>query len=69
VSLRVPLIHKDIPHFGFDIGTHTIKVVQLHKAGNTHVVQGYGFCYFPVEAVTEGIIADPEAMAKQCGHS
>jgi type IV pilus assembly protein PilM len=64
VSLRVPLIYNDAPQFGFDIGTHSVKIVQLRRAGGSTVVQGYGEGYFPRDAVAEGIIADPQQIAK-----
>jgi len=62
--VQVPLVYKDTPQFGFDIGTHNIKVVQLHKAGHKTEVQGYGTAYFPPESVVEGIVSDPAALAK-----
>ncbi|HEX7259496.1 MAG TPA: type IV pilus assembly protein PilM [Candidatus Saccharimonadia bacterium] len=62
--MRVPLIYKDAPQYGFDIGTHNVKIVQLRKAGSKTVVQGYGSAYFPPESVVEGIVTDPLAMAK-----
>jgi type IV pilus assembly protein PilM len=60
--LRVPLVYKDAPLMGFDIGNRSVKVVQLKPDGKK--VQGYGVAEFPADAVVEGIIADPEAMAK-----
>jgi type IV pilus assembly protein PilM len=62
--VRVPLIYKDTPQFGLDIGTHTVKAVQLRRSGHKTTVQGYGYAYFPREAVVEGIIVDPEQMAE-----
>lgn len=62
--MRVPLIYKEAPQFGFDIGIHSIKVVQLKRAGHSTKVQGYGSCYFPRDAMSEGIVVDPAAMAK-----
>lgn len=61
--MHVPLIYRDAAQFGFDIGTHTVKVVQLKRHGNKTEVQGFGYVYFPREAVVEGIIADPEQIA------
>lgn len=62
--MRVPLIYREAPRFGFDIGTHTIKVVQLRRSGNSTAVQGFGYAYFPREAIVEGIIAEPEQIAE-----
>lgn len=61
--MRVPLIYRDAAQFGFDIGTHTVKIVQLEKSGHKTKVKGYGFAYFPREAISEGIIVDPVEMA------
>jgi type IV pilus assembly protein PilM len=61
--VRVPLIYKETPQFGFDIGTHTVKVVQLRKNGKKTAIQGYGYAYFPREAVEEGIVVDPDEVA------
>lgn len=62
--MRVPLIYKKTPHFGFDIGSHSVKMVQVHKQGGRYVVKGYGYCYFPAEAIADGVIINPSEMAK-----
>lgn len=62
--MRVPLVYNDTPRFGFDIGSHTVKVVQLRQAGHKTVVQGYGSGFFPRQALSEGIIVDPHEIAK-----
>jgi type IV pilus assembly protein PilM len=61
--VRVPLVYKNAPQFGFDIGAHTVKVLQLHARGHATSVVGYGSCYFPPEAMAEGIVVDPKQMA------
>lgn len=61
--MRIPLIYKDAPQFGFDIGTHSVKIVQLRRAGGKTAVQAYGYAFFPREAVVEGIIVDPDEIA------
>jgi type IV pilus assembly protein PilM len=63
VRLRIPLIYKDVPQFGFDIGTRSVKIVQLQRSGHKTVVKAYGHAYFPQEAVVEGIIVDPDEVA------
>ena len=63
MGVRIPLIYKETPQFGFDIGTHTVKIVQLKKSGSKTSVQGYGYAYFPREAVVEGIVVDPDELA------
>ncbi|MBW3538232.1 type IV pilus assembly protein PilM [Candidatus Parcubacteria bacterium] len=62
--MRVPLIYRDQPVFGFDIGSRTAKFVQLHPHSGGHQVTGYGYANFPVDAIAEGIIADPERIAQ-----
>lgn len=64
MRLRVPLIYKEAPQFGFDVGTHSVKIVQLHKSGHKTAVAGYGHAFFPREAIVEGIITDPEEIVK-----
>lgn len=61
--MQVPVVYKDTPQFGFDIGNRTIKVVQLRRSGDKTIVQGYGYAYFPDGAIVEGIIVDPGAIA------
>ncbi|HVE81137.1 MAG TPA: type IV pilus assembly protein PilM [Candidatus Dormibacteraeota bacterium] len=47
------------------MGSRTVKVVQLKGSGKSTAVQGYGYCYFPSEAVVEGIVVDPQLMAQK----
>jgi len=62
--MRVPLVYKPAPIFGFDLGTRTAKMMQLHKGGKDYEVLGYGCANFPAEAIVEGIVVDPEEIAK-----
>lgn len=62
--MRVPLIYKDQPIFGFDLGTRTAKMLQLKHAGKHLQVMGYGYANFPDEAIVEGIVVDPEVIAE-----
>jgi type IV pilus assembly protein PilM len=62
--VKVPLIYKERPLFGFDLGSNTAKVVQLRPGGKTYEVLGYGFAEYPSEALVEGIVVDPEEVAK-----
>jgi type IV pilus assembly protein PilM len=61
---RVPLVYRERPLFGFDLGTRTAKMIQLKPSGNTMQVLGYGYATFPDEAITEGIIVDPKEIAE-----
>ncbi|HEX3082291.1 MAG TPA: type IV pilus assembly protein PilM [Candidatus Saccharimonadia bacterium] len=62
--MRIPLVYKDRPIFGFDLGTRTAKMVQLRPSGKTMEVMGYGYSMFPEDAIVEGIIVDPEEIVK-----
>lgn len=59
--------YKDQPLFGLDIGTSSIKVMQIAPAKKGHkkqLVIGYGSIQFEKDAIVEGIIKDPEVIAK-----
>ena len=65
--MRIPLVYQDRPIFGFDLGTRTVKMIQLKPAsknGKEMEVIGYGYSNFPEDAITEGIIVDPEEIVK-----
>lgn len=62
--MRVPLVYKQKPIFGFDLGTRTVKLVQLKPGIRGYQVVGYGYANFPPESIVEGIIVDPEEIAK-----
>ncbi|HUP26306.1 MAG TPA: type IV pilus assembly protein PilM [Candidatus Limnocylindrales bacterium] len=56
--------YKDKPVFGMDIGFSSIKVMQIDQQNKHHKVTGYGVAGFDPGIVKEGIITDPEAIAK-----
>jgi len=60
--MQIPLTYKNSPLIGFDIGSQTVKLVQLAKKGSKTKVVGYGFASFPTGIVLEGIISDPKAV-------
>lgn len=62
--MRTDLLYKKEPLFGLDIGSHTIKIVQIKRAGKGAKLVGYASVPIPTGVIVEGIIADPEAMAK-----
>ncbi len=63
--MRVPLLYRDEPMFGFDIGNRSIKIVQLHPTSGHHCdVLGYGYAEFSADTIIEGIIVDPEPIVK-----
>lgn len=58
------LLYRDKPVFGLDIGFSTLKAMQIYKVGKKRIVSGYGFVDFDPSAVAEGVIKDPEILAK-----
>lgn len=61
------IFFKDKPLFGLDIGTSSIKVMQIAPFKKGHKKQqilGYGSVRYDSEAMLEGMIKDPEIVAK-----
>lgn len=54
---------KDKPLFGLDIGSASIKVVQITNTGKDHIVQGYGVGSFDPAAIQDGVIVDLKSLA------
>ena len=69
---RTPTFYHDKPLFGLDIGHGSLKVMQLDfpeeaakTAKNYHPrVIGYGFTTFDGKAQADGVIVEPEIIAK-----
>ncbi len=58
------VFYQDKPVFGFDIGYSSLKVMQTYRQNNKQFVSGYGVASFDPKAIKDGIIVDPEAIAK-----
>jgi type IV pilus assembly protein PilM len=61
------LLYKDKPLFGLDIGTSSIKVMQLgpsKKNQKSRTILGYGSIQYDKSAVVDGEIVEPELVAK-----
>src|SRR5688572_26315886 len=56
--------YQDKPVFGLDIGFSSLKVMQISSDNKKRVVNGYGVTSFDHEAIKDGVIIDPEAVAK-----
>ncbi len=56
--------YHDKPLFGLDIGFSSLKVMQINTVKHTQLVTGYGVTSFDPTAITDGIITNPEAIAK-----
>jgi type IV pilus assembly protein PilM len=53
---------KDI--LGLDIGTTSVKFAQLKNSGSLTKLIGYGMLSVPDNIIIEGVISEPEALAK-----
>lgn len=58
------LFFKDKPLFGLDIGTGTVKIMQINHEGKKLSVVGYGMAKFDPAAMKDGEIIDLKAAAK-----
>ena len=56
--------YKDKPVFGLDIGFSSLKVMQIDRQHKSSLVTGYGVAGFDTSAIKDGIIIDPEIIAK-----
>lgn len=56
--------YHDKPILGLDIGFSTIKALQIEPAGKKMRVSGYGNGSFDSKVIKEGVIVDPESLAK-----
>src|SRR4051812_44501788 len=56
--------YHDKPVFGLDVGFSSLKVMQssLHKSHQ--LVTGYGVTSFDSRAIKDGVIVEPEIIAK-----
>lgn len=55
--------YKDRPLFGMDIGSSSIKVMQLDTRQTQYQVSGYGVAMFDESCMSDGVITDFEAIA------
>ena len=57
--------YKDKPVFGLDIGYSSLKVLQIDKKDKkTASVVGYGVTTFEPGAIKDGVVVEPERLAK-----
>src|SRR3989344_552911 len=56
--------YKDRPIFGMDIGFSSMKIMQLSEGEKQAQVVGYGVNRFDSNAIKDGVIVDPESVAK-----
>lgn len=61
------LFYRNKPLFGLDIGSGSLKVMQLDAdtiAGSKPAIVGYGTTHFERTAIENGVIIQPEVVAK-----
>ena len=63
-SLKMPSAKKDRYPIGIDIGSHAIKICQVAKTGDDFALLGLGSTKLPEGAVEDGILQEPEEVAK-----
>lgn len=51
------------PLVGVDIGTSSIKLVQLSRGGNSYRLEAFGVEQLPENSVSEGVIVEPDAVS------
>lgn len=61
---KIDLIYKNKSVIGLDIGSSSIKAVQLKKQNNLVRLIGYGSIETPKDVVTEGVITDPKKLSE-----
>lgn len=61
---KTTYFYRDKPIFGLDVGFSSLKVMQLTPQGDSHRVTGYGVTGFDAAAIKDGVIVDPEIIAK-----
>jgi type IV pilus assembly protein PilM len=62
------LFYKDEPLFGLDIGSSSVKVMQIVKAGRKQKVVGYGAINYDPSVMKDSVIENPEPLAKAVKH-
>jgi len=56
--------YQDKPVFGLDIGFSSLKIMQLSVQNNRQTIIGYGVASFDSAAIVDGVITNPEVIAK-----
>jgi len=64
--MKLPLFYRQQPVFGFDLGYNSIKAMQIEPDNKTTSrVTGYAYTTFDPKAINDGVIVDPETVAKE----
>lgn len=52
------------PTLGLDIGSHSIKIVELSSSGTSHTIRCVGRALVPPQAIVDGSIKEPDKVAE-----
>jgi type IV pilus assembly protein PilM len=63
-SMNSAFFYQDKPLFGLDIGFNSLKVIQVEGQNKEFAVAGYGVTSFDPKAIVNGVIVDPESIAR-----
>ncbi len=63
-SMKTTYFFKDKPIFGLDLGYDNLKIMQIGWHNNRRVVRGYGSTTFDANVFKNGVIDNPETIAK-----
>lgn len=58
------IFYQEKPVFGLDIGSDSLRAMQITTHGDKSRVTGYGVVSFDAKAINDGIIVDHEIIAK-----
>jgi len=62
-AAKLPLFFQDKPLLGLDIGTGSVKVMQVDLSRKKPTVKGYGTASFDPSCIENGVIVNPEPIA------
>ncbi len=63
-KITLPFIKSQNLSIGLDIGSHSIKVCELAQSGSGYRLLSLGSTILPQNAVEDGILQDPDAVAQ-----
>ena len=58
-------MNKSKPLIGLDIGSHTLKVVELKPGRKGHRLVNLGLANLPPEAIVDGALGDPSKAPRR----
>lgn len=65
---QMPFSRKPRLAIGLDIGSHAVKVCELEEKGKRYKLNTLGSALLPSNAVEDGILQDPDSVAKIIGN-